>query len=104
MGSLPHRHNHFLLSPLPNILVNFSIADVSTSRVEVGVALRSSVGGVGVAVKVGSIDMTGRPVEGEAPPIISTDLNSSEGIPGHMTCGGGHMTCCLRHNQTRCLV
>ena len=53
-----------------------SIADVSTHGVGVGVSLRSSAGGVGVAVSVGSIDMAGRAstAGGKAPQIVSTDL------------------------------
>ena len=39
---------------------------------KVGVALRSSAGGVGVSASVGSIEMTGRAVEGDVPQIVST--------------------------------
>lgn len=56
-----------------------SIADVSTHRVDVDVALRSSAGGVGVSASVSSVAMTGRSVGGggDVPQIISTNLKSS---------------------------
>jgi hypothetical protein len=40
--------------------------------VQVGVAVRSSAGGVGVSASVGSVDMTGCVAEGGSPQILST--------------------------------
>ena len=45
-----------------------------------GVALRSSAGGVGVSASVGSIEMTGRAVEGDVPQIVSTQSGMTHGF------------------------
>lgn len=68
------------------ILVSFavlyaSIAEVSTHQVDVGVALRSSAGGVGVVMSVTSFGMTGHAATAAGlPPDIITTKNITSGI------------------------